>query len=230
MPRGDKSGHGRLSRDRVLNTGLPKINLGQVVLFALYEKLLNTRVLEISEILGAEHKIFVLPEYLNPSGSIKDRVVLQILKKAFESGKVRPGTMVVEVTSGNTGIALAYWSNIFGLRAKIFMPAGISMERRKMMELLGTEVIETPGNFEEARRMAKSYARAAGAFYLGQFEREENLGAYRTIGEKLLGYPVEYFIAGVGTGGTLMGFARILKKKGVKTVGVFPGEKQHGIQ
>ncbi len=162
-------------------------------------------------------------EYLNPSGSVKDRPVLNILQAALRKGRLKPGDTIVEVTSGNTGIALALWSNIFGLRAKIFIPRGMSRERRKMMRLLGAEVVEV-GSFEEGRELAK---RSKG-FYLGQFDRVENPQAYKELAEEFGKRKIKYFVAGVGTGGTITGIKMFLGD--VVAVAVFPKEKSHGIQ
>ncbi len=184
----------------------------------------------MSKFLGAKNKIFVALEYRNPSGSIKDRVVLNILKEALRKGKLRHGMLVTEATSGNTGIALAYWSNIFKLRARIYMPKGMSNERKTMISLLGAEVVEVNGDFEKAIELAREDAKKNNGFYLGQFEREENPLAYKELARKFADLGIDYFVAGVGTGGTLIGFANVLRKLGTKIIAVYPKEREHGIQ
>lgn len=161
---------------------------------------------------------------MNPSGSIKDRVVFNILKKV-------PGKFyeVVEATSGNTGISLSLWAKFFGKKATVVMPKGMGLERKRMMELLGAEVIEIDGDFAEAIKIAKEIAKERGAFYLGQFHREENPKSYRELAEEFKEIGIDYFVAGVGTGGTLMGVAQLLKNEGVKIIGVFPLEEEHEI-
>lgn len=187
----------------------------------------KTPTVALHKILGLSGQLYAKLEYLNPSGSIKDRAVFNILRRAFERGELKKGMMVVEASSGNTGISLAMLSNIMGLRAKIVMPKGMSEERRKMIELLGAEVVEIDGDFEDAIKIAKLIAEREGAFYLGQFSRPENPEAYKNIALELKELGIKVFVAGVGTGGTLIGVAKHLR---AKIVAVLPKERKHGIQ
>ena len=184
-------------------------------------------IAELSNFFRTKNKIYAKMSYLNPSGSIKDRVVLKILQKAMKEGKIGG---VIEATSGNTGISLAFWANFFGIKATIVIPKGMSEERKRMAKLLGAEVIEVEGDFDASIKLAKKIAREKRLFYLGQFSREENPRAYYSLAKEMEKLKIDYFVAGVGTGGTLIGVARVLKKKGVKIIGVLPKEREHGIQ
>lgn len=189
----------------------------------IFAELLRPKIIDISFVFRTRYPLYVALEYLNPSGSVKDRPVLNILLTALEKGLLKPGDKVVEITSGNTGIALAYWSNIFDLKAKIFIPRDMSMERKEMMKLLGAEVVEVD-SFEEGKRLAKS----SEGFYLGQFDRIENPLAYKELAKEFGKRGIRYFVAGVGTGGTIIGMKMFLRD--ITTIAVFPKEKNHGIQ
>ena len=136
---------------------------------------------------------------------------------------------IVEASSGNTAIALALWGKVSGIKVTVVLPKDASSERKKMLRLLGARIVEVDRNSEDEIMVAKRIAKERGAFYLGQFSRRENPEAYRPLAEELSRLGLDYFVAGVGTGGTLMGVAKYLKPRGVKVVAVLPKEEDHGI-
>jgi cysteine synthase A len=170
-------------------------------------------------------------EFFNPSSSVKDRAAFGMLADAEERGLLRPGAVVVEPTSGNTGIGLAWLCSIRGYRLILTMPETMSAERRRILHAFGAEMVLTPG----AAGMAGAVARAEeillkipGAFMPRQFSNPANPAIHeKTTGEEIWADTdgkVDVFVAGVGTGGTLTGVARALKKRkpGVKIVAVEP--------
>jgi cysteine synthase A len=170
-------------------------------------------------------------EFFNPSSSVKDRAAFAMLADAEERGLLRPGAVVVEPTSGNTGIGLAWLCSIRGYRLILTMPETMSAERRRILHAFGAEMVLTPG----AAGMAGAVARAEeillkipGAFMPRQFSNPANPAIHeKTTGEEIWADTdgkVDVFVAGVGTGGTLTGVARALKKRkpGVKIVAVEP--------
>jgi cysteine synthase A len=190
----------------------------------------HTPLLEVSGFFDAKNPLHLKLSYLNPSGSIKDRPVLAMLRALRDRGELEGKAGIVEVTSGNTGIALSYWARHFGLEPVVVMPCGMSAERCKMMNLLGAEVLHHGDTFDEAKEEARRLAEERDMVYLGQFSRPENPASYRDLAREFAAAGAECVVAGVGTGGTLMGLARVLKHRGVHTVAVFPEEENHGIQ
>lgn len=170
-------------------------------------------------------------EYLNPAGSVKDRVALWMIRAAEESGRLRPGSVIIEPTSGNTGIGLAAVGAARGYRTIIVMPDSMSVERRQLMRAFGAELVLTDG----AAGMAGAIARAEelagqipGSYMPGQFDNPANAAAHREstgpeIWEDTDG-DVDLFVAGVGTGGTVTGVGEYLKsrKPSVRVLGVEP--------
>ncbi len=169
--------------------------------------------------LGLEARLYAKAEGMNPAGSAKDRVALQMILGAEARGLIRPGDTLIEPTSGNTGIGLCAVGAARGYRVRIVMPDSMSKERRLLMEAYGAEVILTPGALgmkgatEKAEALCKEDARA---FVPSQFENPDNAEAhYRTTGPEILealNGAVDAFVAGVGTGGTITGTARYLKE------------------
>jgi cysteine synthase len=184
----------------------------------------NTPVIQIDN-------IYAKMEHLNPSGSIKDRVALRIIEAAERSGEIKPGYTIVEATSGNTGIALSMVGVVKGYKVKIVMPENMSLERRQMMKAFGAEIILTSeaGSLNEAIKKAEEIARQPKTFYAKQFENPNNVIAHEiTTGPEIIrqvGH-VDAIVAGVGTGGTLMGIANALKKVNpdLKVIAVEPTE------
>ena len=167
--------------------------------------------------------IFAKVEGLNPGGSIKTRTALGMIEAAEREGKLRPGSIIVEVSSGNQGIAMAMIGAIKGYRVKILMPETMSAERQKLMQAYGAEVILTPagGNIGEAMEIALAMSRRMaeedpGVFLPRQFENENNPAIHRrTTAREILAQldrPVDAFVAGFGTGGTITGVGEVLKE------------------
>jgi cysteine synthase A len=171
-------------------------------------------------------------ETTNPTGSVKDRMALYMVRKAEERGELKPGSRIIEVTSGNTGIALAMISAIRGYRFTAVMPESMSPERRKMMKAFGAELVLTPAE-EEMEGAIKKYnelARETDAWFPRQFENPDNVAAHREgLGKEIAketGGGIDAFVAGIGTGGTLIGVAQALKEAnpGIRIIGVEPAE------
>ena len=175
--------------------------------------------------------IFAKLEAMNPSGSIKDRMVKFMLEEAERKGELKKGYEVVESTSGNTGIALSLIGKLKGYRVKIFMPKYMSEERKKMMKYFGAELSLTD-SMEEAVEKAEKESEKKGVFLLNQFKNRANIDAHyfgtgREIVEQL-GKRIDFFVAGIGTGGTAMGAGKAVKEKypKAKIVGVLPQEPE----
>ena len=158
-------------------------------------------------------------EMLNPSGSVKARTAFAMVEDAERRGVLRPGSTLIEPTSGNTGIGLAMVARVKGYRLLLTMPDTMSLERRNLLRAYGAELVLTPGNEGMAGSVAKAEELCAsipGAVILGQFDNPANADIHlRTTGEEIwqdTDGQVDAFVAGVGTGGTLTGVARSLKK------------------
>ncbi len=187
-------------------------------------------------------------EFFNPLASVKDRIGVHIISKAEEAGLLKPGGIIVEATSGNTGIALAFAAAAKGYRLILTMPESMSIERRKMVSLLGAELVLTPASqgMKGAIAKAKEIVRLTdGALLARQFENEANPEIHRqTTALEILEDTqnnVDIFVAGIGTGGTITGIGQVLKEKlqHVQIVAVEPEESpilsggepgKHGIQ
>ncbi len=183
----------------------------------------NTPLLRLSRTERTENisaKLYAKLEYLNPAGSVKDRVALGMIDEAEAEGKLRPGSVIIEPTSGNTGIGLCCVAASRGYKVIIVMPETMSIERRRIMKAYGAELVLTDGRLgmrgaiEEAERIA---AETEGAFIPGQFSNPANPRAHElTTGPEIwedTNGAVDIFVAGVGTGGTLTGVGRYLKSK-----------------
>jgi len=200
----------------------------------------NTPLVEFTNLnCDSKVRIFGKLEGANPGGSVKDRPAYYMIKKAEESGELVHGKIILEATSGNTGIALAMIGAAKGYKVKLIMPECVSIERRRILEAFGTEVILTPGcdGTDGAIRRAYEFLRDEPKKYFmpNQFENEHNvLAHYETTGPEIFTQTkgeVDIFVAGMGTTGTLMGVGKYLKeqKSGIKIVGVEP-TKGHAIQ
>ncbi|MBR5139690.1 MAG: cysteine synthase A [Clostridia bacterium] len=211
----------------------------------------NTPLLSLKRIkekLGLKAEIIAKLEFQNPAGSIKDRVALYMINAAERDGLLKPDSVIIEPTSGNTGIGIAAVCATRGYKAIIVMPSTMSPERVKLMRAYGAEVILTDGalgmagSIEEAERLKKKYP---SAIIAGQFYNPENPKAhYETTGPEIYkdtDGKLDFFVAGVGTGGTLSGAGKFLKEKieNVKVVAVEPKGSpvltegragKHGIQ
>lgn len=211
----------------------------------------NTPLIElhkIEEAYGLKARILAKPEAMNPAGSAKDRVALHMLDKAEEDGRLKSGSVIIEPTSGNTGIGLAMVGSIRGYRTIIVMPDNMSKERILTMRAYGAEVVLTPGklgmagSIEEAKRLA---AEIPDSFIPDQFGNPDNAEAhYLTTGPEIVrdtDGKADYFVAGIGTGGTITGTSRYLKEniRGIRIIGVEPANSPllnggkagaHGLQ
>ena len=169
---------------------------------------------------GIHARLLCKLEYLNPTGSVKDRAAAFIIKAAEEAGALKEGGTIIEPTSGNTGIGLAALSTAKGYRAIMVMPDTMSAERRNILKAYGAEVVLTPGAQGMKGSIAKAHELQAGipgAIIAGQFENPANSAAhYATTGPEIwvdTEGNVDILVAGVGTGGTLSGTARYLREK-----------------
>ncbi len=181
----------------------------------------NTPLLQI------EPTIWAKCEFVNPGGSVKDRIALNMIQKALQEGKLDKNTPIVEPTSGNTGIAIAMIAASLGLKAIIVMPESMSVERRKLIQFLGAKVVLTPAS--DGMQGAIKKAKELGGFMLNQFENPANPEAHEktTAKEIVADMPeLEIFVAGVGTGGTITGVGRVLKQHNpsIKIVAVEPAK------
>ena len=168
-------------------------------------------------------RILVKLECFNPGGSAKDRAAKAMLDDAEKRGILKPGAVIIEPTSGNTGIGLALVGSLRGYRAIIVMPDSMSVERQKLMRAYGAEVVLTPGSLGMTGAIAKAEELAAsipGSFIPGQFVNPANAQAhFDTTGPEIwedTEGDVDIFVAGVGTGGTITGVGRYLKEKNAK--------------
>ena len=194
----------------------------------------HTPVVELAKFAreqGANARIFAKLEAYNPTGSMKDRVALAMIRQAEADGKLAPGGTIIEPTSGNTGIGLAAIGAYLGYRVIIVMPDSMTLERRKLMQIYGAELVLTPGAQGMSGAIAKADALAQeipGAIVTGQFENPANPQAHiDTTGPELwqqMEGQIDILVAGVGTGGTITGVGQYLKSKNpaVKVVAVEP--------
>ncbi len=181
----------------------------------------NTPLVRLNKVVpeGAAEVVVKL-ESFNPLSSVKDRIAISMIEEAERAGEIRPGSTIVEATSGNTGIGLAFVAAAKGYRCTLFMPDSMSVERRKLLQALGAELVLTPAplGIKEAQRGAEEYAaRTPGAWLSKQFDNPANLKVHReTTAPEILrdtGGKLDAFVAGVGTGGTVSGAGAVLKQK-----------------
>ena len=191
----------------------------------------RTPMLEISGLEGQQARIIVKLEYFNPGGSVKDRIALAMIEDAEQRGILRPGATIIEPTSGNTGVGLAWVGVSKGYKVILTMPDTMSVERRNLLKAYGATLELTPGaeGMKGAIRRAEELRAATpGAVILGQFVNPANPAMHeRTTGEEIWADTegqVDIFVAGVGTGGTVSGTGKALKrhKPEVQVVAVEP--------
>ncbi|MDO4164360.1 MAG: cysteine synthase A [Bacteroides sp.] len=196
----------------------------------------NTPLLELNNYnksKGLKARVIAKLEYFNPAGSVKDRIALAMVEAAEAQGQLQPGATIIEPTSGNTGIGLAFVAAAKGYHLVLTMPDTMSIERRNLLKALGAEVVLTPGSDGMKGAIARAEALKAatpGSVILQQFENPANPAVHeRTTGEEVwrdTDGKVDIFVAGVGTGGTVSGVGAALKKHnpGVKVVAVEPAD------
>lgn len=197
---------------------------------------------------GAGAEILAKLEYLNPAGSAKDRVGKEMLDAALSSGRITKDSLIIEPTSGNTGIGIAAYAAQLGMKVIIVMPETMSLERRKLIAAYGAKLVLTDGSKGMAGSIEKANELAAanpGSFIPAQFDNPDNCAAhYKTTGPEIwvdTDGTVDIFVAGIGTGGTITGTGRFLKEKNpnIKIVAVEPADSPllsqgragaHGLQ
>ena len=197
---------------------------------------------------GWRARVLAKLEYFNPAGSVKDRAALGMIRSAEEAGRLRPGAVIVEPTSGNTGIGLAAIAAVRGYRVILTMPETMSLERRKLLAAYGAEIVLTPGDrgMQGAIDRAEALLREIpGSVLAGQFDNSANPAAhYASTGPEIwrdTAGELDFFVAGVGSAGTITGVGRYLRerKPAVAIVAVEPAESPvlsggaaapHGIQ
>ena len=195
----------------------------------------HTPLVRLNKLVGPnEATVYAKCEFLNPGGSIKDRMALHIIEKAEREGKLKPGGVIVENTSGNTGMGVAIAAAVKGYRCIFTMPDKMSAEKINRLKALGAQVVVTPTNvpadspqsyYETAKRIARE---TPGSFYLNQYHNTDNgeahyLSTAPELWEQLEGR-LDVFITGLGTGGTMSGVGKFLKEKNpaIRNVGVDP--------
>lgn len=197
---------------------------------------------------GAGAEILAKLEYLNPAGSAKDRVGKEMLDAALSSGRITKDSLIIEPTSGNTGIGIAAYAAQLGMKVIIVMPETMSLERRKLIAAYGAKLVLTDGSKGMAGSIEKANELAAanpGSFIPAQFDNPDNCAAhYKTTGPEIWADTdgtVDIFVAGIGTGGTITGTGRFLKEMNpnIKIVAVEPADSPllsqgragaHGLQ
>lgn len=208
----------------------------------------STPLLKAQQREGQQARIVLKLEYFNPGGSVKDRIALAMIEDAEQQGQLAPGATIIEPTSGNTGIGLAWVGASRGYKVVLTMPDTMSQERRNLLRAYGAQIVLTPGSegMKGAIRRAEELRDATpGAVILGQFVNPANPAMHeRTTGEEVWAATegaVDIFVAGVGTGGTISGTGRALKRHrpDVQVVAVEPQTSavlstgiagKHGIQ
>ncbi len=203
----------------------------------------NTPVIKL-ETINSNPNVTVLAklEGNNPGGSVKDRIALYMIRDAEKSGLIKKGDIVLEATSGNTGIGLAMVGAAKGYKVKLVMPECVSLERRKILEAFGAELVLSPGKegTDGAIRLAhKIMAESQGKYFMpNQFDNQSNVRAhYETTGKEIIeqtGGDIDVFVAGMGTTGTLMGAGKRLKefRASIRIVGIEPplGHRVQGLK
>ncbi len=193
----------------------------------------NTPIVKLNKIVeDGSAEVYLKLEYMNPGSSVKDRIALAMIEDAEEKGLLKPDTTIVEPTSGNTGIGLAWVAAAKGYKAILVMPDTMSIERRNLLKAYGAQLILTPGKdgMKGAIAKAEELVNEKGYFMPQQFKNEANPEVHRkTTGKEIveqMGDQLDAFIAGIGTGGTITGAGEVLREKykDIKIVAVEPAD------
>ncbi|MBQ2652376.1 MAG: cysteine synthase A [Methanobrevibacter sp.] len=213
---------------------IPELKRG--VLDSITDAIGNTPIVRLNNLTeGLEAEVDVKVESFNPTGSVKDRVAVAMIEDAEEKGLLKPGATIIEPTSGNTGIGLAFAAAAKGYKLIITMPETMSIERRKFVSVLGAEIVLTPGADGMGGAIAKAKElneNTPDSIILGQFDNPANVKIHsETTAQEILRDTegkVDIVIGGVGTGGTITGIGKVLKKEvpDVKIVAVEPKDSQ----
>lgn len=212
----------------------------------------NTPIIELARLKQEKklnNNLFAKVEFFNPGGSVKDRVGLKLIEQAYQDNLINQETIIIEPTSGNTGIGLAIACAIYGNKLVLTMPETMSIERQKLLKAYGAKIVLTPGKLgmqgsvDKANELAKENENS---FIPGQFVNPNNPLAHqettaREIIETFGNEKIDYFVAGIGTGGTITGIGKVLKEKypDIKIIGIEPADSPlitkgkagpHGIQ
>ncbi|MGN0177710.1 MAG: cysteine synthase A [Methanobrevibacter sp.] len=213
---------------------IPELKRG--VLDSVIDAIGNTPIIRLNNLtkdLNAE--VDVKMESFNPAGSIKDRVAVAMIEDAEEKGLIGEGSVIIEPTSGNTGIGIGFAAAAKGYKVILTMPETMSVERRKFLAIYGAEIVLTPGSEGMGGAITKAeelHKENPNSIILGQFDNEANVAIhYKTTGQEILRDTegnVDYVVAGVGTGGTITGIGKALKEvlSDVKIIAVEPQESQ----
>lgn len=190
----------------------------------------NTPVVKLNSLYGSGHNIYIKLERQNPGGSIKDRIALNMIEEAEKRGEITKDTVIIEPTSGNTGVGLSMVCAVKGYKLILVMPESMSVERRKLMSAYGANFALTPrekgmkGAIEKAKELLNEYPNS---WMPQQFENDDNVNAHikYTAQEIINDFPngIDYLITGVGTGGHISGCAKVLKEK-------FPNLKVYAVE
>lgn len=198
---------------------------------SILETIGNTPVVKINKLFGANKNVYIKLERTNPGNSIKDRIALAMIEDAEAKGLLKPNSVIIEPTSGNTGIGLALVAAVKGYKVILVMPESMSVERRKLMEIYGAEFDLTPrekGMKGAIERAAELVVQTPNAWSPSQFNNPANVVVHQktTAQEILADFPngLDYIITGVGTGGHISGIASVIKEKfpNVKVMAVEP--------
>ena len=213
---------------------IPKLKRG--VLDSITDAIGNTPIVRLNNLTeDLEAEVDVKIESFNPTGSVKDRVAVAMIEDAEEKGLLKPGATIIEPTSGNTGIGLAFAAAAKGYKLILTMPETMSVERRKFLSVLGAELVLTPGADGMGGAIAKAnelQENTPDSIILGQFDNPANVKIHaETTAQEILRDTegkVDIVIGGVGTGGTITGIGKVLKEEvpGVKIVAVEPKDSQ----
>lgn len=214
---------------------------------SILESIGNTPIIKLQKVIEESRNVFVKAEYLNPSGSLKDRIAIQMIQDAESRGDLKPGYTIVEASTGNTGIALSFVGKQLGYNVEIYLPEGMTKERISIMESYGAKVFELElehgeeGSIAGAEveidtriRCLKEERSRPDVWWARQFSNESNTRAHIKTGEEILTQldsNVGAFVASIGVGGTLYGVAKALKEADseVMIVGAEPASAKHPL-